>query len=104
MFLPRWREFESRSRWYKDRLTDDQVDSDAQMRAFMSSAVDARVIVIWRHDESTFYCHDHQDLRWVHESEKPSIKAKGEGASQMVGDFVSDAYGWMRSKNPNADG
>ncbi|KAJ7859052.1 hypothetical protein B0H14DRAFT_3864219 [Mycena olivaceomarginata] len=25
VFLPRWREFESRSRWYKDGLTDDQV-------------------------------------------------------------------------------
>ncbi|KAJ7664225.1 hypothetical protein B0H14DRAFT_3910033 [Mycena olivaceomarginata] len=25
-------------------------------RAFMSSAGDARIVVIWRHDESTFYC------------------------------------------------
>ncbi|KAJ6522151.1 hypothetical protein B0H19DRAFT_973643 [Mycena capillaripes] len=81
-----------------------QVDLEARMRAFMSPAADARVVVIWRHDESTFYCHDRRDLRWVHESEKATIKAKGEGASQMVGDFVSDVYGWMRSKKPNGNG
>ncbi|KAJ6458809.1 hypothetical protein C8R45DRAFT_942652 [Mycena sanguinolenta] len=83
--------------------TEEQIDFDAKMRAFMSSALDARV-VIWRHDESTFYCHDRRDLRWVHKSERAKIKAKGQGASQMVGDFVSDVYGWLKSKKPNADG
>jgi hypothetical protein len=104
VFLPRWRDFESRSRWYNSTQTEEQIDVDAKMRAFMSSALDARVVVIWRHDESTFYCHDRRDLRWVHKSERAKIKAKGQGASQMVGDFVSDVYGWMKSKKPNADG
>lgn len=104
VFLPRWRDFESRSRWYNDTQTEEQVDFDAKMRAFMSSALDTRVVVIWRHDESTFYSHDRRDVRWVHSSERAKIKAKGQGASHMVGDFVSDVYGWMKSKKPNADG
>ncbi|KAJ7786925.1 hypothetical protein B0H14DRAFT_3582507 [Mycena olivaceomarginata] len=32
VFLPRWRGFEARSRWYRDGLTDEQVDFDARMR------------------------------------------------------------------------
>ncbi|KAF8128333.1 hypothetical protein K438DRAFT_1789555 [Mycena galopus ATCC 62051] len=104
VFLPRWRDFESRSRWYNGNQTEEQIEFDAKMRAFMSSALDARVVVIWRHDESTFYSHDRRDVRWVHNSERAKIKAKGQGASQMVGDFVSDVYGWMKSKKPNADG
>ncbi|KAJ7509299.1 hypothetical protein B0H11DRAFT_1702935 [Mycena galericulata] len=59
---------------------------------------DKRIVVIWVHDESMFYANDCRDLRWVHESKKASIKPKGEGASQMVGDFVSDTYGWMKSE------
>ncbi|KAJ7931020.1 hypothetical protein B0H13DRAFT_1594840 [Mycena leptocephala] len=104
VFLPRWCEFEARSRWWDSSQTDEQIDFNARMRAFMSSAADARVVVIWRHDECTFYSNDRRDLRWVHSSEKATIKPKGEGASQMVGDFVSDVYGWMRSKKPNSDG
>jgi hypothetical protein len=104
VFLPRWRDFESRSHWYNSTQTEEQIELDAKMRAFMSSAFDARVVVIWRHDESTFYCHDRRDIRWVHSSEKAKIKAKGEGASLMVGDFVSDVYGWMQSKEPDSSG
>ncbi|KAJ6612484.1 hypothetical protein B0H10DRAFT_2223097 [Mycena sp. CBHHK59/15] len=104
VFLPRWREFEARTRWYGGNQTDEQVDFDARMRVFLSLVPDGRVVVIWRHDESTFYCHDRRDLRWVHDSEKAAIKPKGEGASQMVGDFVSDVYGWLKSKKPNANG
>jgi hypothetical protein len=98
VFLPQWQDFESRSRCYSDSQTEEQVDFDACMRAFMSSALDARVVVVWRHDESTFYCNDRQDLHWVHSSETATIKAEGEGASLMVGDFVSDVYGWIKSK------
>ncbi|KAJ7156125.1 hypothetical protein C8R43DRAFT_884069 [Mycena crocata] len=70
----------------------------------MSGLLDARVVVIWWHDESTFYANDRRELRWVHKTEKAKIKPKGEGASQMVGDFVSDVYGWMRSKKADANG
>lgn len=97
-FLPRWRELEARTRWWNRNHTDEQIEFDARTRAFFSSSLDARIVVIWRHDESTFYANDRRDLRWVHESETAKIKAKGEGASQMVGDFMSPDYGFMRSK------
>ncbi|KAJ7498272.1 hypothetical protein B0H11DRAFT_1713093 [Mycena galericulata] len=102
VFLPRWRALQARARHYNSYHTELEIEIDAGMRAWMSS--DKRIVVIWVHDESTFYANDRRDLRWVHESEKASIKPKGEGASQMVGDFVSDTYGWMKSKKPNADG
>jgi hypothetical protein len=65
---------------------------------------DARVVVIWRHDESMFYANDRCERRWVHNTENAAIEPKGAGASQMVGDFVSDFYGWMRSKKPDMFG
>ncbi|KAJ7731644.1 hypothetical protein B0H16DRAFT_1329183, partial [Mycena metata] len=52
----------------------------------------------------TFYAHDRHLLRWVHELETSTIKPKGEGVSQMIGDFVSDVYGWLKSKKPNTQG
>jgi hypothetical protein len=56
-----------------------------------------RKSVVWFHDESTFYANDHRRLRWVHKSETAVPRAKGEGASLMVADFVSADYGWLRS-------
>ena len=34
---------------------------------------------------------------WVHKDEKAVLRAKGEGASLMVADFVSTDYGWLIS-------
>ena len=58
-----------------------------------------RWIVIWVHDESTFYANDRRVLRWVHSSESAKPYAKGEGPSQMVADFVSPDYGWLQANN-----
>lgn len=55
-----------------------------------------RVLVVWFHDESTFYAHDRRLTRWVHEGETSAIYKKGEGISIMVADFVSADYGWLR--------
>ena len=52
-------------------------------------------IVIWVHDESIFYANDQC---WVHSSESAKPYAKGEGAFQMVADFASPDYGWLREK------
>jgi hypothetical protein len=54
-------------------------------------------IVVWFHDESTFYANDRRRTRWVHQSETPKPYAKGEGHSLMVADFVSADYGWLSS-------
>jgi hypothetical protein len=56
-----------------------------------------RRVIVWFHDESTFYAHDQQKKCWVHESEKAVPQAKGEGTSLMVADFVSADYGWLCS-------
>ena len=58
-----------------------------------------RRVVIWFHDESTFYAHDRRRRRWIHESENAKPYAKGEGHSLMVADFVSAEYGWMSSRD-----
>ncbi|KAF9048075.1 hypothetical protein BDZ89DRAFT_941483 [Hymenopellis radicata] len=97
VFLPRWRVLEARTRWWNS-TSREYIDMDAGMRACLSSSEDGRIVVIWRHDESTFYANDRRNVRWVHESETAPIKPKGEGASQMAGDFVSPDYGWLRSK------
>ncbi len=54
-------------------------------------------VVIWFHDESTFYAHDRQKIRWIHKNEKIKPYAKGEGVSLMVANFVSANYGWLQS-------
>jgi hypothetical protein len=56
-----------------------------------------RKIVVWCHDESTFYANDQQLARWVHGDEAAKPYAKGEGASHMVADLVSADYRWLRS-------
>lgn len=53
--------------------------------------------VVWFHDESTFYANDRRKTRWCHKEETAVPYTKGEGASQMVADFVSADYGWLRS-------
>ena len=56
-----------------------------------------RHVVVWYHDESTFYAHDRRQKRWIPIGEDPIPYAKGEGASLMVADFVSAKYGYLRS-------
>ncbi|CAK5267994.1 unnamed protein product [Mycena citricolor] len=58
IFLPRWKELEAGTRWWKVGDSDEQISHDAALRAYLSPSVDARVVVIWRHDESTFYAND----------------------------------------------
>jgi hypothetical protein len=53
--------------------------------------------VLWFHDKSTFYANNWQKIRWCHKDENVVPYAKGEGASQMVSDFISADYGWLCS-------
>lgn len=52
-------------------------------------------VVMWYHDESTFYANDRQRKHWVHKDEKAVPYAKGKGASLMPTDFFSAEYGWL---------
>ncbi|KZT66821.1 hypothetical protein DAEQUDRAFT_674282 [Daedalea quercina L-15889] len=62
-----------------------------------SATSDSKRVVFWYHNESTFYAHDRRHTRWVHKSERATPRAKGEGASLMVADFVSAEYSFFRS-------
>ena len=61
-----------------------------------------RHTVVWFHDESIFYAHNHHKVRWVHDSESAKPYAKGDGASLMIADFISADYGWLRGDNCDA--
>ena len=87
IFLPRWKELEPNLRTWIQDGTEEEVGEQPQPQR----------LVVWFHDESTFYANDRRKKRWVHNSEKAVPRAKGEGASLMVADFVSADYRWLRS-------
>lgn len=60
-------------------------------------------VVVWYHDESTFYANDQQKSGWVHSSKTAVPYAKGEGPSQMVADMVSADYEWLHSLDGNEE-
>ena len=92
-FLPWWMSIEERTR----KWTDDQKEE------IIGEQPANRHVVVWFHNESTFYANDHWKLRWVHKSETAVPRPKGEGASLMVSDFVSADYGWLRSPNKSKE-
>ncbi|KAF9455866.1 hypothetical protein BDZ94DRAFT_1355149, partial [Collybia nuda] len=75
IFLPAIEELEQRTHKYgKDNSESGQPSG-------------TRRVVLWYHDESTFYAHDRRRTRWVHKSETAKPYAKGEGHSLMVANF-----------------
>ncbi|KAG2758100.1 hypothetical protein P692DRAFT_201696756 [Suillus brevipes Sb2] len=88
VFLPIWAELLSRTRVYATGGNECPIQSESE---------GTRKVVIWNHDESTYYANDRQKIRWVHNSETAIPHAKGEGASLMVADIISPDYGWLRS-------
>ncbi|KAJ6592956.1 hypothetical protein B0H19DRAFT_853293, partial [Mycena capillaripes] len=83
IFLPRWAEFKKR---VAEELDEEWDDEELLERTFIV-APDGRTVVIWRHDECTFYMNDHRKIRWVHASGTAKPYSKGEGASMMVAAF-----------------
>lgn len=86
VFLPKWAKLQERTRKWKDDHTEE-----------MGPLPQNRRIVVWFHDESTFYANDRRRAQWVHKDATPTPQAKGEGASLMIADFVSADYGWLQS-------
>ena len=86
-FLPTMFELQRHMRAWKDGL-EEAGDRPVQER---------ECVVVWFHDESTFYANDRRKVYWVHKDETAKPRAKGEGASLMVADFISADYGWLRS-------
>lgn len=89
-FIPKWKALEPfMLSW----------DGDTGLALPLTLQEGQRQIVVWFHDESTFYAHDRRRLRWVHMDEHAVPFKKGEGVSVMVADFVSADYGFMKDKN-----
>lgn len=87
VFLPAWRKVVTRTRdWSKQHEHDQPLPRG-----------DERQIVVWFHDESTFYANDRRKGGWRRLGASIMLYAKGEGASQMVVDMVSPEYGWLHS-------
>ncbi|KAG1853648.1 hypothetical protein F4604DRAFT_1933049 [Suillus subluteus] len=73
VFLPIWKSFAHWLRnWREDDIMMEEGDPDDHVRSCR--------VIIWFHDESTFYAHDRQEVRWVHLTESAVPKPKGEGA------------------------
>ena len=72
-----------------------QVWKDGIEEVMAGAPLNCRIVILWFHDESTFYANDRHMLQWVHKDEKAVPRPKGEGASLMVADFVSADYGWL---------
>ena len=99
VFVPQWQCYEAMARWWNP---DGQEEGDVWERVFVAGP-GGKIIVVWRHDESTFYANDRRRLRHVHNSETAKPYAKGEGISMMVADLISLDYGWLTSKAIGSD-
>lgn len=84
--MPQWQGFELCGRyWDGDSLDAESIERNAKERA--TKYGDGQIVVVWHHDESTFYAHDRRKLGWRHKNAKAEINPKGEGVSEMAGDF-----------------
>lgn len=68
-----------------------RVDEDPNLNPDITNTV------VWFHDKSTFYVHDHCTQGWFHKSESPKPQLKGEGVSLMVAHFISTDYSYLQS-------
>ena len=83
VFLPRWRQLQQRMATW-DNLS-------------VESTPPGRWVIAWFHDESIFYAHDRRKKSWYHKDAPAKPYVKGEGASLMVADYVSQDFGWLQS-------
>jgi len=87
-FLGRWSGYERRMRLFHG---DGTVSKEPQLLHTEQQ------LVLYTHDESTFYANDRRKTIWTHSS-AVQPKAKGEGESLMVGDFLSPEFGRLRTE------
>ncbi|KAF8158145.1 hypothetical protein B0H34DRAFT_674612 [Crassisporium funariophilum] len=95
VFLPAMAEYEARARTYDN-------DGKEVPKAWPNDIEDGPRpfqdrMSLWYHDESTYYANDRRKVGWVHKDAKAVPRAKGEGASLMVADFICADHGWCRS-------
>jgi hypothetical protein len=89
-FVERWMGYERRfHRW------DDDGTELPRPNGFQVPGGRFRLILI-THDESTFFQNDERNTGWTHETSQSKPKAKGNGQSLMVSDFLTPDWGRLR--------
>ena len=88
-FIPTWYSFLPRMRTW---------DKDGNLEP-LHLPPGVRPVVAWHNDESIYYANDRRQSGWVHESASPTPYTKGEGVSQMVGEYFSPDYGYLKSQD-----
>ena len=56
-------------------------------------------LILVTHDESTFFQNNERNTGWSRASSKSKPKAKGNGQSPMVSDFLTSDWGRLRDGN-----
>jgi hypothetical protein len=75
----------------------------ARMQAYSKDGIatgaraDGKWVVVWYHDESIFYAHDHHRKTWYHKDTPAKPYQKGDGHSLMIADFMSADFRWLQS-------
>ena len=87
VFLPTWS-------LYWDRMQ--KWDKDGKAEPLILACGEDRVVP-WFNDESIFYSNDRRQSGWVHKDSSPEPYTKGEGASEMVGEYFSPDFGYLKS-------
>jgi hypothetical protein len=86
-FVYRWAEYETRFQFWDD-------DGNPLPRSSNTFP-----LILVTHDESTFFQNDERKTCWGHQDSHPTPKAKGEGQSLMVSDFLTVEWGRLRDDN-----
>ena len=93
-FIARWKEHYEK--WFHQ--WDDNGDLCPLPQGFPVPGGRFHLILI-THDESTFYQNDEWTVTWSHADKTPTPKAKGDGQSIMVSDFLTLEWGRLCDNN-----
>jgi hypothetical protein len=91
-FVERWMGHERRfHRW-----DDDGTELPRPNGFAVPGAIGRFRLILVTHDESTFFQNDERNTGWRHASSKSKPKAKGNGQTLMVSDFLTPDWGRLR--------
>lgn len=91
-FVERWMGYERRfHRWDHDGT-----ELPRPIGFPVAGAIGRFRLILVTHDESTFFQNDERNTGWSHAASKSKPKAKGNGQSLMVSDFLTPDWGRLR--------
>jgi hypothetical protein len=91
-FMERWMGYERRfHRW-----DNDGTELPRPIGFPVPGAIGRFRLILVTHDESTFFQNDERNTGWSHAASKSKPKAKGNGQSLMVSDFLTPDWGRLR--------